>query len=128
MTGFDERTGCSWEHLDFIEGRRAFESGDLTLALACFQRSAATEPHFKTSFFLHKTLAALGRTEESFLALAEAYQLNPRHSQVAVAFAGELARRGEVERALRILDDTLVRHSDYGPARELRKVLGAEPL
>ena len=120
---YDERTGHDFSTLWFMEGRQAYERGDMETALRLFEKSQDRSPHFKTKLFISRILAAMGRDQEAFEAIAAAYYLNDRHSETAVEYARALIARNRNAEAEVILQATIEHNRTYGPAKRALETL-----
>jgi tetratricopeptide (TPR) repeat protein len=108
----------------YLIGVEEFKKGNLDLALYCFAKSICLEPHFKTYQKKSEVLEKLGKEKEAFVALEEAYMLNPMNDSVAFNYASKLFKMNRFDECIAILKTIIERNSSYGPARKLLQSIG----
>lgn len=109
----------SEDYVLYLDGAHAAHQGEFEKAYDLLLRSAELNPHFKTYEYLYLVLKALGRIEEAFPYLQDAYHLNPRNNKTATLYAKALISQGKADEARSVLYQVLDRSATYGPARKL---------
>ena len=104
---------------EYARGRKEFELGNYQNALSYFEISLRLHEHYGTYYRISKTLTALGRGADALVAMRKAYICNPRHSEVATAYAEMLVSEGDVQTAINILNAVIEHNSTYNPAKRL---------
>lgn len=103
----------------YRKGKVALELDQFEEAFRLLTESLAADEHFKTHSLLAEVHTRLGNDAEAFLHSERAYGLSPVTDSVAIDYAERLAGRGERDRALIIVQETLGRNDRYGPAQML---------
>jgi tetratricopeptide (TPR) repeat protein len=109
----------------FLAGKVAYRLKDYKEAESHFRESYSIYPHWRTQYWLGKTLTQLGRLDEAESLLLEARERTP-NALLELAWLYE--RRKDLEAALKAYDDFLGAHPDNSFAAQQRLRVRARML
>jgi len=110
-------------YLKFSLAREALEKGDEVSAIALLQESLALNEHFKSYELLGDIFLKRKDLIQARQYLEKAHGLNHRNDKTATLLAETLAAQGDSMKAIRVLEDLILRNKNYGPAQKLLKQL-----
>lgn len=113
-------------YLKFGLAREALDKDDEVSAIELLQESLELHEHFKSYEILGNIFLKHGDLIQARQYLEKAYGLNQRNDRTATLLAETLAALGDSTKAIRVLEELLLRNESYGPARKLLKQLAAQ--
>ena len=108
-------------YLKFSLAREALERGDEVSAIALLQESLALNEHFKSYELLGDIFLKRKNLIQGWQYLEKAHGLNHRNDKTTTLLAETLAAQGDSMKAIRVLEDLILRNKTYGPAQRLLK-------
>jgi tetratricopeptide (TPR) repeat protein len=109
----------------FLAGKVAYRLKDYKAAESHFRESHSIYPHWRTQYWLGKTLTQSGRLEEAESLLLEARE---RTTNVLLELAWLYERRNDLQAALKAYDEFLAVHPGHSFALEQRLRIKARML
>jgi tetratricopeptide (TPR) repeat protein len=107
------------DYILYYEGRVARAEGNYEKALELFSKSLELRRYHATHREIYRTLMLMGREEEAFEHIQQAYELGSRELQGATMYAKELYKRGKIGEAKFVLERILRQSKTFGPAQRL---------
>ena len=113
-------------YLKFSLARDALDKDDEVSAITLLQESLELNAHFKAYELLGHICLKQGDLVQARQYLEKAYALNERNNKTATLLAETLSAQGDSIKAIRVLEEVLLRNKNYGPVQKLLEQLKEE--